>query len=341
MVRMAGRHLVVIGLAVCAACAPGAKAPSTAQVRAEVEVLARDTLSKLDRAMPEPPRCSPGWAESSAGYVVAAAEWAMQAGLGPGDQIVAIGGATVATSEERMRAYGRVPEGSPLTLTVLRRGEPVALALPCSYRPELFRAERRTLEAASRADWDGCIAAARNARALAGFTAYPNVIWEHACTRAKTLSMASPGGRDFVALSYETAQLLLRDSRQVPGGTAHVGETIRRIADDLRQSGSSDLADALESQLQATLASVPRLHLTWVDNSAGEDGFLVERRDGRQDPYLPLARLGPNTVTYVDTAVQVGVTYCYRVRAFHASSASGPSNEACAMPRPTTSGGGQ
>jgi hypothetical protein len=339
--RMARWHLTVIGLAVCAACAPVANAPSTPQARAEVEALARDTLSKLDRAMPEPPRCSPGWAESSAGYVVAAAEWATQAGLRPGDQIVAIGGAKVATSEERMRAYAQAPTGSALALTVLRRGEPVALALPCSYRPELFRAERLTLEAASRAEWDGCIAAARNARELAGFTAYPNVIWEHACTRAKTLSMASPDGQDFVALSYETAQLLLRDSRQVPGGTAQVRETVRRIADDLRRSGSSDLADALDSQFQATMASLPRLHLTWADNSAGEDGFLVERRDGRQEPYLPLARLGPNTVTYVDTAVQVGVSYCYRVRAFKASSYSNPSNEACAMPQPTTSGGGQ
>jgi hypothetical protein len=89
------------------------------------------------------------------------------------------------------------------------------------------------------------------------------------------------------------------------------------------------------------MASMPRLHLTWADNSAGEDGFLVERRVGQQDPYLPLATLGPNTVTYVDTAVQVGVSYCYRVRAFKVSSYSSPSNEACAMPKPTTSGGGQ
>jgi hypothetical protein len=339
--RMARWHLVVIGLAVCTACAPAAKAPSSPQVRTEVEALARDTLSKLDRSMPEPPRCSPGWAESSAGYVVAAAEWAMQAGLRPGDQIVEIGGAKVTTSEERVRAYARVATGGPIALTVLRRGEPFVLALPCHYQPELFRAERRTLETASRGEWDGCVAAARDARALAGFTAYPNVIWEHACTRAKTLSMASPGGRDFASLSYETAQLLLRDSRQVPGGTAQVGETIRKIADDLRQSGSSDLADALESQFQSTMASMPRLQLSWADNSAGEDGFLVERRDGRQDPYLPLATLGPNTVTFVDTAVQVGVIYCYRVRAFRASSYSSPSNEACATPKPTTSGGGQ
>lgn len=334
-------RLVLLGLALCAACAPAAKAPSTPQTRAEVAVLARDALATLDRNMPEPPRCSLGWAESAAGYVVAVGDWAEQAGLRPGDQIVEIGGATIATFEERLRAYARVTTGGPLDLKVLRRGQTLALALPCRYQPEFFRWERRTLDAAGRSDWDGCIDAAREARRLAGFTAYPNVIWEHACTRAKTPSMDSAGGKEFAALSYETARLLLRDSRYVPGGTAHVGETIRQIADDLRRSGASDLASDLEAQFQATLASVPRLLLSWADNSAEEDGFLVERRVGQGDSYLPLARLGPNVVTYVDTAVQIGVTYCYRVRAFRASSYSSPSNEACAMPKPTTSGGDQ
>ena len=337
--RMGRWHLVVMGLAVCTACAPAANAPSTPRSRAGVEALARDALSALDRVMPEPPRCGPGWAESSAGYVIATAEWAEQAGLRPGDQIVEIGGAKVATSEERARAYARAPSGGPLDLTVLRRGQSFPLALPCRYQPELFRAERRTLEAASRGDWDGCVAAVREARGLAGFTAYPNVIWEHACTRAKTLSMDSAGGKDFTTLSYETARLLLRDSRHIPGGTAQVGERIRQIADDLRRSGAPDLADDLETQFQATMASLPRLHLAWVDNSAGEDGFLVERRVGQSDPYLPLVTLGPNVVTYVDTSVQIGVTYCYRVRAFKASGYSDPSNEACGRPNPTTPAG--
>ena len=333
-------RLVVLGFAACTACVPAVKAPSTPQVRAEVETLAREALSKLDRATPEAPPCGRGWAESSAGYVVAVAEWAEQTGLRPGDQIVEVGGAPVTAFEERARAYARVPTGGPLDLTVLRQGQRLMLALPCRYQPELFRAERRTLEVASRGDWDGCVAAAREARTLAGFTAYPNVIWEHACTRAKTLSMASPDGRDFVSLSYETAQLLLRDSRYVPGGTTNVGETIRQIADDLRRSGASTQADDLERQLQTAMETLPRLQLTWKDNSTGEDGFLVERKVGQAGPYLPLARLAPNAVTYVDTTIQIGVTYCYRVRAFRASSYSKPSNEACAMPNPSPSSGG-
>ena len=332
-------RLVVIGFAACTACAPAVQAPSTPQVRAEVETLAREALSKLDRATPEAPPCSRGWAESAAGYVVAVAEWVEQAGLRPGDQIVEVGGVPVTVSEERTRAYARVPTGRSLDLTVRRQGQRLTLALPCRYQPELFRAERRTLEAASRADWGGCVAAAREAKQFAGYTAYPNVIWEHACTRAKTPSMDSPAGREFASLSYETARLLLRDSRYVPGGTTSVAERIRQIADDLRRSGASAQADDLESQFQAAMAALPRLELTWADNSTEEDGYLVERKVGQADPYLPIATLPPNTVTYADTSVEVGVTYCYRVRAFRASSYSNPSSEACALAKPSTSSG--
>jgi len=65
----------------------------------------------------------------------------------------------------------------------------------------------------------------------------------------------------------------------------------------------------------------------------------VERKVGQADPYLPLARLAPNAVTYVDTSVQMGVTYCYRIRAFRAASYSEPSNDVCATPKPSTSPG--
>ncbi len=337
MMRMPPWCLVVMGVAACTACTSAVTIPPTPHLGADVAVLARERLSTLNRAAPEAPPCSTGWAEASAGYVVAVAEWAERAGLSPGDQIVAVNGAPVAAPEERLRAYGRVPAGRPFSLRVLRKGEPVTLTIPCRYRPEVFRAERRTLEAAGRSDWDGCISAAREARELAGVTAYANVIWEHACTRAKNPSMASPEGRDFASLSYETARLLLRDSRYVPGGPAKVRETIRKIADDLRRSGAAAQADDLESQLHAAIAPLPRLQLTWADNSSGEDGFLVERKVGQAGTYVPLATLGPNTVAYEDTSVQIGVTYCYRVKAFTASSYSSPSNEACATPSPPDS----
>jgi hypothetical protein len=217
----------------------------------------------------------------------------------------------------------------------MRRGQPVTLSLPCRHQPDLFRAERRTLEAATRGDWDGCIAAAREARQLTGFTAYLTLVREHACVRAKNPSMVSPEGRDFAALHHELHRMLLRESRHVPGGIANVRETVVQGASDLRRLGFPASADELEGQLQAALAAMPRLQLTWTDNSTNEGGFSVERKVGETGTYLYLATLPPNTTRYVDTSVQEGVTYCYRVKAFSGTISSDSTNEACATPRPS------
>jgi hypothetical protein len=326
---------------VATACAPPATPPaSTAQGQASIKALARDALARRDRMMPEPYPCGSGWTETPAGYVVAVSAWAEQAGLRPGDRIVSVGGAQVAGDEERAQAYRRVPTGGPFVVGVIRKRQPTAVSLPCRYQPDLFGAERRTLDAASRGEWDECLVAAREARRLAGFTAYANVIWEQSCLRAKNPSMTSPEGAEFAARSFEAAQLLLRDSRFVPGGTTDAQGTVRQIADDLKRSGFPAYANDLETQLQGVLATLPRLQLTWADNSTNEESFVVERKTGQAGTYQHLATLPPNTTTYVDMAVEEGVTYCYRVKAFNASGDSGYTNEACAMPSPSTSSGG-
>jgi len=330
------RYLVILGVAALTACTPALTPSQTAYAPTEMQALAREALSRFDRVTPGPYPCGSGWAESPAGYVVAVAEWAELVGLHPGDRIVSVGGAPVGGSEERIRAYYQVPRGGPLALGVLRRGQPIALSLPCRYQPELFNTERRTLEAASRGDWDGCIAAAREARQLAGFTAYGSILREQACARAKHPSATSIEGANLAALDYEVARMLLRDSRHVPGGTENVRGSIIQTADDLRKRGFPAYADELAMQLQAALAALPRLQLTWTDNSTDESGFIVERKIGQTGTYLQLARLPPNTVTYVDTGVEEGVTYCYRVKAFNASGSSDFTVEACAMPSPST-----
>jgi hypothetical protein len=72
--------------------------------------------------------------------------------------------------------------------------------------------------------------------------------------------------------------------------------------------------------------------LAWVDNSNNEDGFRLERKLGPTGNYAALTTVGTNTETYADTAVNSGVTYCYRVKAFNAAGESGYTNEVCAMP---------
>lgn len=79
------------------------------------------------------------------------------------------------------------------------------------------------------------------------------------------------------------------------------------------------------------------IQLDWMDNSANEDGFRVERKLGQTGNYGSLTTVGPNTETYVDTSVDPGVMYCYRVKAFNSAGESGSTNEVCARPSAASS----
>jgi V8-like Glu-specific endopeptidase len=58
--------------------------------------------------------------------------------------------------------------------------------------------------------------------------------------------------------------------------------------------------------------------LAWADNSAGEDGFEIEREiPGAAGGFLPIGSTGPDEPSYLDSDCQPGVIYRYRVRAYH------------------------
>ena len=116
------------------------------------------------------------------------------------------------------------------------------------------------------------------------------------------------------AVSASSRPVIAQDLRR-----GRVAATVRQIADDLKRSGFPAYASDLETQLQAALATLPRLQLTWADNSTNEESFIVERKTGQAGTYRHLATLPPNTTTYVDMSVEEGVTYCYRVRAVNAA----------------------
>ena len=59
-----------------------------------------------------------------------------------------------------------------------------------------------------------------------------------------------------------------------------------------------------------------RLTLTWTDNSANEDGFKIERREGSGD-YVQVGVLGHNMNSFIDNNVNPSSTYSYRVRAYN------------------------
>jgi hypothetical protein len=85
----------------------------------------------------------------------------------------------------------------------------------------------------------------------------------------------------------------------------------------------------------ATLATAPasaaQLTLTWVDNSANEAGFSIERRAGSAGPFGEIGLVAADVTTYGDGSVTPGLSYCYRVRARNTAGDSAPTNEACGL----------
>ena len=83
---------------------------------------------------------------------------------------------------------------------------------------------------------------------------------------------------------------------------------------------------AAPSNLTAT-ASSTSIFLNWVDNSANEDGFKVERHNSATSTFSEIASIGTDVITYTDPDLSPD-TYVYQVRAFNAAGNSDYSNMA-------------
>lgn len=70
------------------------------------------------------------------------------------------------------------------------------------------------------------------------------------------------------------------------------------------------------TNLEATVASLSSVDLTWVDNSDNEDYFKIFRKVGTGG-WTVLTTVGANVTDYTDTGLAIGVQYCYKVRAFN------------------------
>jgi hypothetical protein len=68
--------------------------------------------------------------------------------------------------------------------------------------------------------------------------------------------------------------------------------------------------------------------LKWKDNSKVEDVYVIERKQGEASSFSVLDSLGKNVVQYVDTTIEAGQIYIYRVQAYKGSAGSEYSNEA-------------
>src|SRR5262245_34645006 len=64
-----------------------------------------------------------------------------------------------------------------------------------------------------------------------------------------------------------------------------------------------------------SVASAQQLNLSWVDNSGGQAGFIIQRAAGSTGTYTQIAQVGVGVTSYTDAAVYLGTTYCYQVAA--------------------------
>jgi len=81
------------------------------------------------------------------------------------------------------------------------------------------------------------------------------------------------------------------------------------------------------TNLAATAVSSSQINLVWTDNSANENGFLIERCQGNScTNFVQIAQVGVNTTNYPDTGLSRNTWYRYRVRAFNAAGNSAYSN---------------
>lgn len=89
-------------------------------------------------------------------------------------------------------------------------------------------------------------------------------------------------------------------------------------------------AIAQTSETEPVVAEVPVV-LTWDDNSANEDGFLVQRRDTVDGEWAEIGLTGVDVATFSDSLVDPGSTYWYRVYAYNGDGLSAGSTNILAV----------
>jgi len=81
----------------------------------------------------------------------------------------------------------------------------------------------------------------------------------------------------------------------------------------------------------SAVAATGQLTATWTDDTPTDhDGFRIERKTGTTGSYAQIATVGPTVMSYLDTGLAVGSTYCYQVAAYNAAGDSPYTPEVCA-----------
>ncbi len=97
-----------------------------------------------------------------------------------------------------------------------------------------------------------------------------------------------------------------------------VDETNNNLVEQINFSNLPAKGDlpAQPDNVSASVTANNDVNLTWVDASDNENGFRIERQEG-SGGFAEVVSLTANTATYLDTSVETGTTYSYRVVAFN------------------------
>jgi len=82
------------------------------------------------------------------------------------------------------------------------------------------------------------------------------------------------------------------------------------------------------ANLKAIISQGDKIYLSWRDNSANEDGFIVERRAGVDNSFHRIKTVGANVTQCNVIAYPPGTGISFRIKAYNSSGESAYSNEA-------------
>jgi len=88
-----------------------------------------------------------------------------------------------------------------------------------------------------------------------------------------------------------------------------------KLADATATSITVHVRLAAPSGLTASPASQTQVNLQWLDNSTGEDNFIVQSSANMGGPFTTIATLPPGTANYTDATLTCNTTPYYQVRA--------------------------
>jgi uncharacterized delta-60 repeat protein len=92
--------------------------------------------------------------------------------------------------------------------------------------------------------------------------------------------------------------------------------TFSNIVNATTPQDPSLIAPNAPSLVQAQAISINQINLSWQDNSANENSFVIESSVGNPNNFQVIASVSANTTTYNHSGLTAATTYFYRVRAF-------------------------